>query len=232
MIEILTRHILRPFLALTVLLTLFFPAPERGTCMELRPVQLPQPRLESTVSLEQAIKGRRSVREYRNSTLTLADAGQLLWAAQGVTSRGGFRSAPSAGALYPLEVYLVAGQVEKIPAGIYRYRPARHLLEPVAGGDKRRRLCDAALGQDWVRTAPAVIVIAAIYSRTSGKYGSRGTRYVHLEAGCAAENVSLQATALGLGTVLVGAFDDGEVQRVLSLPREETPLCIIPVGRK
>ncbi len=226
------ERLVRPYLVIAALAALFALTPERGTCMERKPVQLPQPRIESGVSLERALKERRSVREYRSAPLTLAETGQLLWAAQGITSRGGFRTAPSAGALYPLEVYLVAGEVEGLPAGVYRYRPAGHLLEQVDAGDRRHLLCDAALGQRWVRTAPAVIVIAAVYSRTTEKYSTRGTRYVHLDAGCAAENVYLQATALSLGTVLVGAFGDGDVQKALSLPRDEEPLCIMPVGRR
>ncbi len=228
----LNTHTLRPFLAIAALAAVFALAPERGICMERKPVQLPLPRLESGVSLDRVLKERRSVREYRKAPLTLAEAGQLLWAAQGIPSRGGFRTAPSAGALYPLEAYLVAGEVEGLPAGVYRYRPSGHLLEPVEAGDRRHLLGNAAFGQQCVRTAPAAIVLAAVYSRTTGKYGTRGSRYVHLDAGCAAENIYLQATALGLGTVLVGAFDDGDVQRALSLPREEEPLCIMPIGRR
>lgn len=195
------------------------------------PIALPAPRRLDDMSLEEAIRMRRSVRHYRDEPLTLAEVSQLLWAAQGVTSPDGRRAAPSAGALYPLETFLVAGRVSGLPEAVYRYRPQDHRLVPIVSGDRRQGLCDAALGQGWVRQAPASIVLAALYSRTTGKYGQRGRRYVHLETGCAAQNIYLQAAALGLGTVFVGAFDDAGVQRALSLSAEEEPLAILPVGR-
>ncbi len=193
---------------------------------------LPVPRRDGGSSVEKALGERRSVREYRDAPLALTEVGQLLWAAQGVTSPRGLRTAPSAGALYPLEIYLVAGNVAGLPAGVYRYLPAGHRLELSASGDRRSALADAALRQPWVRKAPAVLVVAAVFARTTGKYGQRGIRYVHLDAGCAAENVYLQATALGLGTVFVGAFHDEEVREAIALPREEEPLAILPVGRR
>lgn len=195
-------------------------------------VTLPPPRLEGSLSVEEAIYHRRSVRSYRDEPLSLAEVSQLLWAAQGTTDASGLRSAPSAGALYPLEVYCVSVRVEGLPAGAYRYLPEEHRLEEVQVGDVRDALCDAALNQEWVREAPAVLVIAAVYQRTTGKYRARGERYVHMEVGHAAQNVYLQATALDLGTVIVGAFDDAQVQRILGMPSEEAPLAILPVGRR
>jgi SagB-type dehydrogenase family enzyme len=155
---------------------------------------------------------------------------QLLWAAQGITGPEGLRTAPSAGALYPLEVDVAIGEVGGLPSGIYRYSPDRHELVLVKEGDRRRELRAAALGQDYVEAGAAVITLAAVYGRTTEKYGERGIRYVHMEVGHAAENVWLQATALGLGAVAVGAFDDGPVKRILGLARDEEPLCLIPVG--
>ena len=193
-------------------------------------VSLPGPRPASAVSVEEALASRRSVRDFADAGLNLGDTAQLLWAAQGITHSEGLRTAPSAGALYPLEVYLIAGRVATLPAGIYRYDPRRHQLVPTVSGDRRRELTLAALHQSWIADAPAVVVIAAVFRRTSTKYGGRGERYVHIEAGHAAENVCLQAVALGLGTTIVGAFSDAEVKRLLGLSEEE-PLLLIPVGK-
>jgi SagB-type dehydrogenase family enzyme len=178
----------------------------------------------------EALRDRQSVRDFRDRPIPLAATGQLLWAAQG-TNRPGRRTAPSAGALYPLTVYLVAGSVGDLAPGVYRYLPIGHRLERTARGDARVRLAEAAMGQPWVRQAPAVLVITADYARATGKYGDRGRRYVHMEVGHAAQNVYLQAEALGLGTVMVGSFGDRAVSRVLGLAEDQTPLAILPVGR-
>jgi SagB-type dehydrogenase family enzyme len=194
-------------------------------------VPLPEPDTKGKMPVEQAVRQRRSVREYAAEPPTLTQVAQLLWAAQGITHADGLRAAPSAGALYPLEVYLVAGVVEGLEPGIYRYHPHGHDLEPVLEGDRRIRLSRAALRQDCVRNAPAVLVFTAVYERTTGKYGDRGIRYVHMDLGFAAENVYLQAQALGMGTVMVGAFHDDKVRAVLGAPDEEVPIAIMPVGR-
>ncbi len=195
-------------------------------------ISLPRPNLDGVTSLEAAISQRRSVRRYARRPLSLEDVSQLLWAAQGVTSRDDKRAAPSAGALYPLDVYLVAGAVDSLSAGLYRYRPMRHELIRVESGDLRRPLAAAALGQSWVRTAAAVIVIVGVYSRTERKYGSRAVRYTHIEVGHVAQNVYLQAEARQLGTVFVGAFDDAAVEKVLQLPPDHVPLGLMPVGQR
>ncbi len=192
-------------------------------------VALPSPRLDGDMPLERALAERRSVREFAHGALTLPQVAQLLWAAQGATA-GGRRTAPSAGALYPLEVYLVAGEVRDLAPGVYRYLPAKHALKQLATGDARRPLCAAALAQECVAAGAAVVVFAAVEQRTTRKYGSRGVRYVHIEAGHAAQNLALQATALGLGSVTVGAFDDAAVARLLKLPGGEVPLYLLPVG--
>ena len=162
----------------------------------------------------------------------LEDVAQLLWAAQGITGRRSFRAAPSAGALYPLELYLVAGDVDGLSPGIYRYRPRTHDLVLIANGDLRKPLAKAALDQSVVRRAPATLVLTGIYQRTMKKYGQRGRRYVHMEVGHAAQNVYLQATARGLGTVMVGAFHDQEVSTTLELPSDHVPLGLMPVGHE
>jgi SagB-type dehydrogenase family enzyme len=196
-------------------------------------VRLPEPRSTGEVTVESALRHRRSRRSYADEPLTLAEASQLLWAAQGVTDRAdGGRTAPSAGALYPLEVYLAAGEVTGLEAGIYRYRPASHTLTRVAAGDRRDAIAGAAGRQGWVRRAPAVIVIAAVPRRTAVKYGSRAERYVHMEVGAAAENVYLQAEALGLATVFVGAFDDRALHAAAHLGDGEEPLAVLPVGKR
>ena len=194
-------------------------------------VDLPQPQIEGEVSLEETLQTRRSVREYADAPLALDEVSQLLWAAQGITSDRGGRTAPSAGALYPLEVYLVAGDVEDLEPGVFRYDPAAHRLLKVKGGDVRTELCEVSLGQEAVRNGAIDIVISAVYERTEVKYGDRAARYVHMEAGHAAQNIYLQAAALELGTVTIGAFSDDAVARVLDLPENEAPLYVIPVGR-
>jgi SagB-type dehydrogenase family enzyme len=177
------------------------------------------------MSLEETLARRRSVREFSDKPLSDQDVSQLLWAAQGITHPEGLRTAPSAGALYPLELYLVNA------AGFYRYDPQRHKLQRRSERDLRSALYRAALEQDSVRDAPAVFVITAIYGRTARKYGDvRSPRYVHMEAGHAAQNLLLQAVALGLGAVPVGAFNDAQVQKLLGLAVEEQPLYLIPTG--
>jgi SagB-type dehydrogenase family enzyme len=193
---------------------------------------LPEPRLKSEVSLEEALLKRRSIREYANLPLTLEDVSQLLWAAQGITAEWGGRTAPSAGALYPLEVYLAVGNVENLAAGVYKYKPERHELVKVRDDDVRGELAEAALGQNFVMEAAIDIVIAAVYERTTKKYGDMGVRYTHMEAGHAAQNIYLQATALDLGMVTIGAFYDDRVKDILGMLKNETPLYVIPVGKQ
>lgn len=195
-------------------------------------IRLPAVRPDSDTSIEKALFRRRSVREYRPAPLTLGEVAQLLWAAQGITEpREGLRTSPSAGATYPLEVFAVVSNAEGLRKGVYRYRPLDHELALVRDGDVAADLAAAALGQAWVARCAVALVIAAVYERTTRRYGERGIRYVHMETGHAAQNVYLQAVALGLGTVVVGAFDDERVRRVLSLPEREHPLYIMPVGR-
>jgi SagB-type dehydrogenase family enzyme len=195
-------------------------------------ITLPQPVLDSKISIEAALQERRSIRDYYTpESLSISEISQLLWAAQGITRPGGYRTAPSAGALYPLEVFLVSGQVDNLPAGVYRYKPEEHGLNLVLTGDILEELSAAALGQDAIRNAPAAIVITGIFERTMVKYGNRGIQYVHMEVGGAAENIYLQAESLDLGTVFIGAFHDDQVSQVLNLDDQEEPLCIMPVGK-
>lgn len=186
---------------------------------------LPTPAREGQLSLEGALERRRSIRDFSDEPLTDAELSQLLWAAQGVTDPRGYRTAPSAGALYPLEVYVATAD------GFYHYAPGPHDLTQLTDRDLRPALHEAALFQDAIIEAPAVFVMAAVYERTAKKYGAeRSPRYVHLEAGHAAQNLLLQAVALDLGSVPIGAFHDSQVQEVLSLPADHQPLYLIPVG--
>jgi SagB-type dehydrogenase family enzyme len=195
-------------------------------------VLLPSPDAGARGSVERALAERRSVRAFAPEALALDDLGQLLWAAQGITDRRGLRTAPSAGALYPLEILVVAGNVKGLADGVYRYEPGSHRLELTVSGDRRRSLGRAARGQTWLADAPATIVIGAVYERSTEKYAQRGVRYTHMEVGHAGQNLFLQATSIGLGTVVVGAFRDDEVAHVLDLAPEVRPLSLMPVGHR
>lgn len=195
-------------------------------------VQLEPPRQASDTSVEEAILNRRSVRDYSGEPLSLAEVSQLLWAAQGTTDPKGFRTAPSAGALYPLEVYAVVGEVTDLAPGIYRYVPDEHEILQVVSGDRRSELAEAAVDQEWVAEAAVDLVITAIPERTTSEYGERGIRYVHMEVGHAAQNIYLQAETLGVGITVIGAFDDDRVHEIVGASDEEEPLYVISVGRE
>jgi len=184
------------------------------------------------MSVEEAIEGRRSERDFKDQPLNIEQVSQLLWAVQGITDPRGFRAAPSAGATYPLDVYLVVGEkgVDELQAGIYHYRVREHALRFITGGDMRTSLATACLAQMFIADAPIAMVITAEYARTTGRYGERGIRYVYMEVGHVGQNIHLQAEALGLGTVVIGAFIDKAVSEVLRLPKEQEPLYVMPVG--
>ena len=203
-------------------------APETGETL-----RLPNPRPSGPLSVEEALTMRRSVREFGSASVELYEVGQLLWAAQGITDSQSWplRTAPSAGALYPLEIALLVGDVNGLASGVYRYLPRSHALRLLFKGDRRVSLANAALGQSWVAEAACALVLTAVYQRTTSKYGERGERYVHMEVGHVGQNVYLQARALGLGTTMVGAFRDQEVHPVLGLEVDEAPLAILPIGR-
>lgn len=197
----------------------------------LEKIKLPPPALESGYSLEKAIFERVSRRSFSERPLTLEQVAQLLWAAQGTGVdgvTGASRTAPSAGATYPMEIYLVVGEVDGLEPGVYRYNYAEHSLVKTASKDRREKLAAAALNQHFVASAPASIVLAADYGRTTSRYGDRGLRYVHMEVGHITQNIYLQCGSLNLGAVAVGAFDDERVKVLLEI--EEEPLMIIPLG--
>jgi SagB-type dehydrogenase family enzyme len=205
-------------------------------------IKLPSPQLKGKVSLEETILRRRAVRRYRREPLDLSQLSQILWSAQGITGTRGFRAAPSAGATYPLEIFVVVGKQgviaseakqahEELQAGIYHYEADSHSLSLHKPADLRPDLARATLDQEFIIDAPVDIVICALYHRTSYRYGKRGERYVHIEVGHVGENVHLQAVALGLATVEVGAFHDEEVRTVLGIDEQIKPLYIMPVGK-
>lgn len=196
-----------------------------------RMLTLPPPAVHGKMAVETALQKRRSVRSFKAGELTATELSQLLWAAQGITGFNRFRTAPSAGALYPLEVYVLAGEVKGIPVGVYHYQPREHSLVQVGKNDRRSALSRAALGQSFVGEGAVVLVLAGDIERTTFKYSQRGVRYVHMEVGSAAQNIYLQAASLSLGTVFVGAFDDEEVTEIIGLPASVRPFGLMPVGR-
>ncbi len=196
-----------------------------------RPVALPRPDLAGRVSLEDVLARRRSIRDFEDAALSPAALGQLLWAAQGVSDPAGLRTAPSAGALYPLELHAIVKGSGALGAGIYHYLPGRHGLATVAEGDHRGAFAAAASRQDWTARAGVILVVAAAHARTTAKYGERGRRYVAIEAGHCVQNVYLQAVALGLGATEVGAFRDDAVARLVRLPGGQAPVTSVAVGK-
>ena len=210
-------------------------------------IKLPSPQLKGKVSLEETVLRRRAVRRYRRDPLDLSQLGQILWSAQGITGTREFRAAPSAGATYPLEIFVLVGKQgvidnevpmrsgqapEALQAGIYHYEEDSYSLSLHKPADLRPDLARAALDQEFIIDAPVDIVICALYHRTSYRYGRRGERYVHIEVGHVGENIHLQAVALGLATVEIGAFNDEEVRKVLGVEEQIKPLYIMPLGKK
>jgi SagB-type dehydrogenase family enzyme len=187
-------------------------------------VALPTPDTTGTVPLEQALSRRRSARTFSSRPLPLAMLGQLLWAGQGVTSTDGKRTAPSAGALYPIELYVVTGR------RVLHYLPEGHRVQVRSDIDHRSALRDAAFGQSAVSDAPSVIVVAAVPARTGAKYGARADAFVTLEAGHVTQNILLEATAHALAAVPVGGVDPTRVRRALALPPDNIVFYLVPVG--
>ncbi len=201
-------------------------------------IELPVPSLDGSVSVEDAINKRRSVREFTDQPLSMADLSQCVWSAQGTTGNDGKKVAPSAGAVYPVTLYVVVGVIENLSAGLYRYEPNRHTLEAIRAGELRAQLRDAALEeQPWIGQAASILVIAADIAKASSAFqqqppaGQRGLRYIYMEVGAIAENVYLQGQTIGVGVVFIGGFDDQKVMDVLKLPSPYTPVGLVCLGR-
>jgi len=205
----------------------------REVAMQAKEYKLSKPIKRGNMSLEEAIAGRRSIRTYSEEKISEKDISQLLWAAQGITDEeSGFRTAPSAGALYPLEIYAAVAMVDGIEPGLYKYNPLNHSLLLKKSGDIREEIYNASLWQDSIKDAAAVIIYCAVFKRTYYRYRNRAAQYVYIETGHSAQNVYLQAEALNLGTVAIGAFDNKGLKKVLELPDEEEPVYLMPVGKR
>ena len=208
-------------------------------------IKLPAPYHDGKVSLENALNNRRSIREYSEDSLSISEISQILWAAQGITQKienplsywrgeqwmGGLRTAPSAGGLYPIELYIAVGKVKGLSQGLYKYNPQQHTIINVLEGDKRVDISNAALKQSCIRRGAVSIIIIGVYKRTSFKYGKRAEQYVQIECGAVCQNIYLQSYALDLGTVFVGAFKDDSLKFTLNIPEDEYPLGIMPIGK-
>jgi SagB-type dehydrogenase family enzyme len=201
--------------------------------MEAVPMKLSETRLDGTFSVERAIKERRTVRSFQAKPMAESQLSQVLWSAQGITEDGGFRrAAPSGGALYPTDIYLVVGNgmVPSLKGGVYHYLPDTHAVVQRAQGDRRKEVASACLGQMWMGNAPVHLVITAEYGRITSKYGDRGIRYALMEVGHIAQNVCLQGNALGLSVGIVGAFDDSALARAIAAEKRHEPLIVLPIG--
>jgi len=194
-------------------------------------VRLPEPRRQGAMAFEAALAARHSTRALSRDSLDLADVGQLLWAAQGVNRPDGHRTAPAAGGIYALEMYVVAARVRDLPAGVYHYRQAGHLLEAVSSGDRLRAITDSATHQAWQADAALAVIFASDYQRLAGRFRDRAERYAAMEVGFAAQNLYLEAAALGLGTTFAGSFQDSTMARLVGLPESLKPMGIMPIGR-
>jgi SagB-type dehydrogenase family enzyme len=209
---------------------LFHPSDARGA----EAIKLPPPVKTGGMSLAEALEIRRTVRRFASRPLDLGQISQLLWGADGTSDPRGLRTSPSAGATYPLDLYLVVGErgVKDLPAGVYHYQVAAHALTPVAPGDARAAVARASLHQSWMAEAPVMVVITGEYRRCTARYGERGIRYTHMEVGNVSQNLFLAAEALGLGAGIVGAFEDKTLAQVVKLPPAHEPLLVMPVGHK
>lgn len=208
----------------------FIALPEASEVMAKDLIALPKPGSALKAPLERTLRERSSKRDFSSESLGLQAVSDLLWAAYGVKDSRGGRIVASAGAVYPLEVYLAAARVKDLPAGLYKYEPHKNSLKLVSAGDILPQLASAAVEQTWMAGAAAALVLAGNYGKMAARYGGRAHMYVHMEAGHAAQNVYLAAAALGLGTTLVGAFSDEMVAKIAGLAPDEQPLGILPVG--
>ena len=219
-----------------------------------RTIQLPGAEAGSG-AFEEILRRRRAVRRFTDTPLKLEDVAKLLFAGQGVTGRHGGRTTPSAGALHPLEILLVAGNVEGLEPAVYRYQPDEHSITMISEGDKRTEIGGACLGQTWMAKAQCIVVVSAFYERTASKFGKReeqdqqatpdelvyeialaqyggqAVEFANIEAGCAAQNINLQAVALGLGSGTVGAYFGQELGKALNVEKGEYPVVVLPVGK-
>ncbi len=204
---------------------------DKKTIMEDE-IILPSPVKEGGISVEEALFRRRSIRSYSDKGLTTEEISQILWSAQGITDISGKRTAPSAGALYPLEVYIFIRKGEGIKSGLYNYNPEGHKLSIVSNEDISENLAKAALNQSFIKEASAALIVSAFFKKTTDRYGERGIQYVYIEAGHLSQNVYLQAESLNLLTVAVGAFNEEDIKEIVKMEEKETPIYIMPIGKR
>ena len=211
--------------------------PFRAYALSEEEIKLPLPRLEGKISVEEALARRRSRRAFKDYPLTLEQVSQLLWSAQGITSKGGIgrtskRTAPSAGAVYPLDIYLVVGKdkVEDLKVGVYHYNPLQHSLTIILEEDRRREISQACLDKNQIENAPVCLIITAEFSRLTDRLGEDDINFVYMEAGHVAQNIYLQVESLGLGTVSMGGIREKDISQALNLPEQHIPLYVMPVG--
>ncbi|MFW6282031.1 MAG: SagB/ThcOx family dehydrogenase [bacterium] len=191
------------------------------------------PEIGTEKQIEELIYNRSSQRSFSDENISLDIISQLLWSACGITVdgiSGPTRAVSSAGATNPLEIYFSAHNIKNLEDGIYKYDPEEHILKQKNSQNKSDELFKAALNQNPVKDSAGVIIISALYERTTKKYGERGKKYVHMEAGSASQNINLTAKNYNLGTVVIGAFDNSEIKRLINI--KEEPLLLIPVGKK
>ena len=195
-------------------------------------IELPEPAQTGAVSLEETLARRRSLRAFAPDPIPLQSIGQLAWSAQGVTEAAtGYRTAPSAGGTLPVEVDLLLHGVPGLEDAVYRYHPAEHALRRRLAGDRRVAVTETTLNQEFVRDAPVVVALSAVAARITPRFGALSDRLIDMEVGHVAQNVSLQAVALGLGTVVVVAFREADLVAALELAEGERPIYLMPVGR-
>lgn len=204
---------------------------EVNTNMKERKIALPKPKLTGSISIEEVLNKRRSIRKFLNSLISVSELSQLLWSAQGITTEDGRRTSPSAGATYPLEIYISVKNIENLKEGLYKYAPDAHSLLLIDENNRSVQIAEATYQPQMVKGAAAIFIITSVLNRTTSVYGERGIRYAYMEAGHSAQNLSLMGVALNIGLVLVGAFDDNKLSDALSLKKDEIPLYIIPVGK-
>jgi len=223
-------------LAVVGLIFLVLAAPENIGHSKYDPskvIALPEPRFDGGISVEKALKERRSIRSFEEKAVALEDISQLLWASQGITDDKGHRTAPSAMARYPLEIYLLAGNISGLPAGVYHYSPQGHNLTIIAEGNKIDELFNTPIGQvDWRNDAPAIFVITGVFERMNKIPGQDLSRFVYIEAGTAAENLLLEVVSLGLASTYTASFDANKIRTLLELSQGEEPIGVLPVGWK
>ena len=219
----------------TTILIIFsiFITPFIACALSEEEIKLPLPKLEGKISVEEALAGRRSRRAFKDNSLTIEQVSQLLWSAQGITDeRRGYRTAPSAAALYPLDIYLVVGKdkVEDLKVGVYHYNPLQHSLTIILEEDRRREISQACLDKNQIEIAPVSLIITAEFSRITDRLGKQRMYFAYMEAGHVAQNIYLQVESLGLGTVSMGGIKEENISQALNLPDQHIPLYVMPVG--